>query len=116
MNYKKIVLKVIRDNQICWVHFCYVAERVYDDFFRVTGCDKSEFGSYLSVWARQDFKVNLSMVTYEDICKLKKLVKQRYEYEYSELYSGAPEERISVSGWLKKWVTTKMKLEVILNE
>lgn len=116
MKYKKLLLKVIRDNKICWVHLCYISPVVYDDFFRVTSCEKNEFGAYLSKWAREDFKLTLPMSSYSDMLKLEKLVEDRYKYEYSELYSGDPEENIKVSGWLRKWLTYHMKLEVLLNE
>ena len=113
---KKLLLKVIRNKEICWVHLCYVSKKVYDNFFRVTGCEKNEFGAYLSKWAREDFKITLSMATYEDMLKLEKLVEDRYKYEYSELYSGEAQETIRVTGWLRRWLTYHMKLEVLLNE
>lgn len=116
MKYRKLLLKVIRDGEIRWVHFCYVSPKVYDDFFRVTGCEKNEFGAYLSLWARKDFKINLTMSTYEDMVKLQTLVNNHYQYEYSELYSGEAEENLRITGWLRKWVTYHMKLEVLMNE
>ena len=114
MRFMKILLKVIRNNEIRWVHFCYVSPKIYENFFQATGCEKNEFGAYLSQWARDDFVVTLPMSTYEDMRKLQELVETRSKYEYAELYSTDAAETIKVSGWLRRWVTYHMRLETLM--
>lgn len=115
MRKKKLLIKTIRENEIKWVHLSYIPEEVYTDFFRVTGCETTDFGAYLSKWVKEDFKVNMSMSTYTDLIRLKELVQKRYEYEYAELYSGDNGKLLRISGWIKKWLCYHMRMEVLLN-
>lgn len=109
---KKILVKVIRDESIKWCHFCYVSTELYDEFFRVTGCEKSEFGAFLSVWAKGDFNVKLSMSSFDNVLQLRYLVNQWYSKEYSELYALTEEENPRINGWLRMWVSQHMRVEI----
>lgn len=109
---KKILVKVIRDGELKWIHFCYVHEDLYYTFFKVTGREKSEFGAFLSVWARGDFSVKMSMSTYEDIQRLRYLVQKKYVSEYPELYSLSEEENPRINGWLRMWTSQHMRVEI----
>lgn len=111
-NLKKILVKVIRDESIKWSHFCYISEELYDEFFRVTKCEKSEFGAFLSMWVKGDFDVRLSMSSYDDIIHLKHLVEKRYSEEYAELYALTESENPKIHGWLRMWVSQHMRVEI----
>lgn len=108
----KLLVKVLRDGEWKWIHFCYVYTNLYDAFFHIVQCEKSEFGTFLSMWARGDFQVKLRMSTYEDVQKLRELVEQRYQQEYSELYALNPEENPKVQGWMRMWVSQHMRVEI----
>lgn len=109
---KKILVKTIRGDAIKWSHFCYVSSDLYQEFFKVTGCEKSEFGAFLSVWAKGDFGEDLSMAYFEDIAKLKHLVNLKYRSEYSELYCLTAKENPDIRGWLRMWVSQHMRIEI----
>lgn len=109
---QKILVKVIRDNSIKWCHFCYISAELYEEFFRVTGCEKSEFGAFLSVWVKGDFDVRLSMSSYDDIVQLRYLVNKRYSEEYAELYALTESENPKIHGWLRMWVSQHMRVEI----
>lgn len=111
-NFRQLHLKVIRDGQIKWIHYCDIEEKLYLEFFRVTQCERSEFGAYLSVWARADFGVDLTMGTYSDAKHLKRLVAEKYRKEYSELYMLKKEENPVIKGWFRMWVSQHMRVEV----
>lgn len=109
---KKILVKVVRGNSIKWVHFCRVPAEVYDEFFRVTECSTSDFGAFLSVWARNDFGVRLTMATFEDVLHLKTLVKRRFQIEYSDLYTMPGASSLDIRGWFQIWVAQHMQEEI----
>lgn len=109
---KKILLKVEKDNRFVWVHFCYIPSDLYVQFFRATGIDKSEFGSYLSKWAKADFGVKLSMSRYKDIETLKELVNTHFTQAYSELYSQRVGIVPEIKGWMRLWVSQNIMMEL----
>ena len=109
---KKILVKVIRDGEWKWVHFCYIHADLYDAFFRVTKREKSEFGAFLSVWAQGDFQVKLPMSTYDEIQQLRYLVNKKYAEEYAELYALNKEENPRIEGWMRMWVSQHMRVEI----
>lgn len=109
---KKILVKVIRNNEIKWCHLCYVSTELYDTFFRTTECEKREFGAFLSVWAKGDFNVNLSMSSFSDILHLRHLVNTKYAREYAELYALTEEENPRIHGWFRMWVSQHMRIEI----
>lgn len=108
----KILVKVIRDQDLKWVHFCYVPTELYENFFETTRCEKSEFGAFLSIWAKGDFDVRMSMSTFEDVQKLRYLVDRKYTEEYAELYSLTIGENPRVNGWMRMWVSQHMRVEI----
>lgn len=108
----KILVKVAQDNEWKWIHFCYVYADLYEAFFKATKCEKSEFGSFLSMWARGDFEAKMSMSSYEDIQRLRVLINQKYRQEYAELYTLNPEENPRIQGWVRMWVSQHMRIEI----
>lgn len=109
---KKILVKVVRDDTLKWVHFCRVPTEVCNEFFRVTECCTADFGAFLSVWARNDFGVRLTMATFEDICYLKTLVKRRFQIEYRDLYALPGSSALNIRGWFQIWVSQHMQEEI----
>lgn len=112
LKLKKILIKVIRGDEIKWVHFCYVSEELFYEFFKVAKCERSEFGTFLSMWAQGDFSVKLKMSQYDDIQTLKYLVNKKFISEYSELYDLNQEENPRIDGWLRMWVSQHMRVEI----
>lgn len=108
----KILVKVVRDGEWKWVHFCYVFTDLYNTFFRVTGCEKSEFGAFLSIWAKGDFSEKMGMSTFEDVQRLRYLVNRKYAQEYAELYALNEEENPKINGWMRMWVSQHMRVEI----
>lgn len=108
----KILVKVARDNDIKWIHFCYISTDLYNEFFKATGIEKSEFGAFLSMWAKGDFDQKLPMTTFEDIQSLRYLVNKKYTEEYSELYALSKEENPDIQGWMRMWVSQHMRIEI----
>lgn len=108
----KILVKTIRDNTLKWSHFCYISSELYEEFFRVTECKKSDFGAFLSVWVQEDFGESLSMADFSDILRLKQLVYIKYRSEYSELYALKCGRNPEIRGWLRLWVSQHMMIEI----
>lgn len=116
MELQKVIVKVQHNNKWAWVHFCYVYSSLYNAFFKVTGCEKSEFGNFLSIWAKGDFNLKLNMSTYEDLQQLKKVINESAMADYSELYSLNPEENPRIQGWVRLWVSQHMRVEIAARE
>jgi hypothetical protein len=111
---KKVLVKVIRDNEIQWVHFSAIPEDLYLKFFRVTGAETADLNAYLSKWCKEDFDVSLRMGTYNDIYHLKQAINERYQAEYTELYGS--EEMPDIRGWVRMWLSQHMKVEIVKYE
>ena len=107
---KKVVIKVLKEGQINWVHFSAVPEKVYKKFFKVCETEPSDLNRFLSKWCKQDFDVTLRMYKYDDIVHLKKAVVERFQSEYPELYGSR--EMPMVKGWVRMWLTQHMKEEI----
>lgn len=112
-RYKKVTLKVIRDGEITWVHLCSISRSLFYEFHETTGCDRSEFGAFLSVWCKRDFHRDMSFARYEDVQELRKLVNEKYHKEYPELYYLTDEENPRVSGWFRLWLSQHMRVEIV---
>lgn len=109
---KKVLVKVIRDNDIKWSHFCYISKDLYEEFLAVTGCDRSELGAFLSIWAKGDFDEEMSMSFFEDIERLRYLINKKYAEEYAELYALTKEENPRINGWIRMWTSQHMRVEI----
>lgn len=109
---KKVVVKVLRDGTIQWVHFSAVPESLYRKFFKTTGSEPADWNQYLSKWCKQDFDVTLRMFKFDDISHLRKAVIERYEADYAELYGKQSE--LFIRGWVKMWLCQHMKEEIAI--
>lgn len=108
----KIVIKVINEDRLEWATFCYVPQEVFKEFSRWTNLKVLDFNAYLSLWAKEDFLINLDMATLKDVETLKRIVYTSCRQSYNELYQF---ERygltINRGFWLKYWVTSHLKVE-----
>ena len=109
---KKVLVKVIRDGEIKWVHFSIIPERLYKRFFANTGTEPADLNYYLSKWCKEDFDTSLKMYKYDDIYHLKKAINERFEAEYAELYGSA--EMPQIRGWVRMWLSQHMRVELEL--
>ncbi len=109
---KKVLVKVIRDGDIKWVHFSAIPSRLYKRFFTNTGTEPADLNEYLSKWCKEDFDTNLKMYKYDDIYHLKKAINERFQAEYAELYGSA--EMPEIRGWVRMWLSQHMELELEL--
>lgn len=109
---KKVVVKVLKEGQICWVHFSAVPEKTYDQFLRATETEPADLNVFLSKWCKQDFEVMLRMYKYDDIYHLKKAIVERFESEYPELYGSM--EMPKIKGWVRMWLAQHMREEIVM--
>lgn len=109
-NDAKILLKIIdsETNTPKWIHLCYADEAIYSEY-TLQNTASGYMNNVLSRWAEEDFKVNLSMESVEDVATLKSLVKELYKEKYPEVYRDSATDR---QGWLRLWVNNKMKEEL----
>lgn len=109
---RKLLLKVLRNDEIVWVHFCYISNDLYEKFFRMPGVEKADFAYYLSKWVKEDFGVKLKMATYKDLETLRALVKEHFESVYEELYGQRIGVNPEIRGWLRLWVSQNIMKEL----
>ena len=109
---QKVVIKVLKEGQIQWVHFSTIPRELYRKFLRVTTSEPTDLNKYLSEWCKQDFDTYLRMYKFDDIYHLKKAIVERYETEYSELYT--KNSRLFVKGWVRMWFCKHLKEEIAL--
>ena len=108
-NESKIVLKINNPEKenFRWVHLCYADKDIYSKYAEVN--EILYMNESLSKWAKEDFNIDLTMDSVEDIYKLKELVKELYKEKYPEIYRDSNTDR---QGWLRLWVNSKMKEEL----
>ena len=111
-GWQKILVKVIRDGSVQWVHVSTVPKKLYYDFLRITDSTSLDLNYYLYMWCKDDFDVTLRMSKYEDIYHLKKAINERFEAEYEELYG--EERMVQVRGWVRMWLIQHMKEEIAI--
>lgn len=109
---KKVVIKVLRDGEIKWVHFSAVPEKLYRKFFKTTESEPADLNQFLSKWCKQDFDVTLRMYKFDDISNLRKAIIERYEADYPELYNS--QSQLWIQGWVKMWLSQHMKEEIVI--
>ena len=107
---RKVIVKVLKDNEVQWVHFSKISASLYKKFLRVTESDPCELNEYLSKWCKEDFEVTLRMYRYSDIYHLKKAIIERYSAVYPELCE-SPDMGVMV-GWVRMWLSQHMKEEI----
>lgn len=107
---QKVVIKVLKEGQIQWVHFSNIPKKLYKNFFKVTGSEPADLNKYLSEWCKDDFEVRLRMYKFDDIFHLKKAIIERYEAEYTELFNN--QSKMFIRGWVKMWLCNHMREEI----
>jgi hypothetical protein len=111
---KKLLLKVCEQtpfgNKIeKWVHVCYVDSQLHKEILEKYPAFGNQFNELLSRWCMEDFQVRLNMTTWEDLLLLRELVKKHYKDAYPDIYNPSETDR---QGWMRVWVTKKMKEEI----
>lgn len=108
----KIVLKVVNGRKMQWKYFCSVPQRIYHDFVNAVQPDEFSMNAYLSVWARQDWGLQLNMGLVDDIERLKATIRASNQKAYSELYIFQEYELIPDEDfWIRLWVSSHMRRE-----
>lgn len=110
---KKVLLKVDKNGEQMWVHFCYVPADVNDGFFSVTGIERQNLSQYIEQWLRDDYSVRLKVETYDDIIRVRETIKNRFKTDYAELYiMGDKDGNPSVYGIVRMWLVQHMRMEI----
>lgn len=91
-------------NKNCWVHFCYVDEKLLNKFKNKLNLCTRDIDSQIKTWALEEF--NLKVVYYSDISKLKNKIKRKYKKLYPEIYIESESDR---QGWTRVWLTDKIQ-------
>lgn len=111
MQSTKLIIKILNEltDRVEWVHLSYIDRELYKKFLDAKGIDTTEMNDVLSRWVKEDFNFETTMTTTRDIIILKQLVKDFYRSAHPELYIESPTDR---QGWLRVWLTRKMKEEL----
>lgn len=92
-----------------WTHLCYIDEELYKRFLDEKKMATVDLNQIISKWCKEDFGINLVVNKQEDLDSLKSVVKAHYESFYPELYRESKTDR---QGWVRIWITKKMKEEL----
>lgn len=107
----KVLIKVVNEKseRVEWTHISYIDKDLYKRFFEKESIETTDLNDYLSRWVKEDFNVNISMSSKNDIRVLKELVKDFYRRAHPELFIESVTDR---QGWLRVWLTKKIKEEL----
>lgn len=110
-DYIKLNIKVLDNNvdKVRWTHFCYVNRELYNRYLYENELTSNSMNEVISRWCKEDFNVELMMSSSKDIHLLRALVKDFYKRAHPDLFIDSRTDR---QGWLRLWVTRKMKEEL----
>ena len=113
-NLAKLLLKLNDpvSNQCKWIHLCYVPEIIHNEYKEKRPEDLSDMNSTLARWALEDFNKEMKITTAEELEELKNAVKEYSKEAYKDIYLEQSTDR---QGWLRVWITKKMKEELSKN-
>mgnify|MGYP001007710734 CR=1 FL=1 len=106
MEWQKIQIKVNREGNTSWSHFCYVPAELKQEFDATF--NHMNPTKWILKWAQEDFKIK-KLDTWEDLESLKSRIKNLYKDRYPELYI---ESTTDNQGWLRVWYTLHMEKEM----
>lgn len=112
-KYVKLVIKVLdnTDQKVKWVHLCYLQQDLYELFCNRNNYHPADFNDIISRWCKEDFEMDTSMSSTKDIYILKAVIKDYYRRAHPEIYV---DNAIDRQGWLRVWMTRKMKEDLNL--
>ena len=110
----KVLIKLHndQDNTNKWVHLCYIPKELYDVYTTTKSQEFINLNETLSRWAKEDFEEEFSIITAEDLDKLKSLIKEFCKNTYPDVYLEQSTDR---QGWLRVWISKKMKEDLGIN-
>lgn len=109
----KVSLKVLDSqlDKVVWVHFCYMDYMVYSRFLKEMDTTRTNLVRYIREWVNQDFNIDLSMSTKQDVDTVKALIKDKYNSLFPSLSFS---DTVDTKGWTRYWITEKMQKEIAL--
>lgn len=107
-KYSKILIKVLDTStrKVRWVHFCYIERELYNRFMYEKGLRNIDMNEILCRWCKEDFNIDVAMSSTKDLYILKTVVMDFYKRAHPDLFW---ESRTDRQGWLRVWVTRKIK-------
>ena len=105
-NLTKLLIKISHEDAAKWTHLCYIPEEIYNLYKENHAENLSDMNATLSRWALEDFNKTMAMTTLEEFEELKGLIRDFCKETYPDIYLEQSTDR---QGWLRVWVTKKMK-------
>jgi len=107
----KLLIKVCSDSHAkspipdTWVHLCYVETELFEKFLKIADTN-IPLNAHLSKWCQEDFHVENPVTTQDQLTELKQCIKNMYKSMYPDLYRETAMDR---QGWVRAWITKKIK-------
>ena len=96
-----------------WVHLCHIDRKIYQEFKSLFPKESFVLSTFITIWVKQDFEVNMSMVYKKNVLQLRNLVLTWYRHEYPELYlKNCPGDTRRISNLTSIWLTQHMQYEI----
>lgn len=111
---QKLLIKVLVDTELKWIHLCYIDHQLYRKFKSISGYESQTIGSHITRWLLQDFGVKLQMSTKMDVMMLRNILQTWYRHEYPEIYLKCPGDKQRISNLIGIWLTQHMQYEIEL--
>jgi hypothetical protein len=108
LELSKIQIKIVRDNNPIWSHFCYVPSDIKNRFDNLVNTQNFLTNYWVALWAHSEFDL-FQIDTPESIQTLKETIKNKYRERYPELYVDSNTDK---QGWLRVWYTENMEKEL----
>ena len=114
MNKKqKLLIKVVDRDEWKWVHLCHIDRKLFSQFKQLYPEDTFVLSTFITLWVKEDFQVNMSMVYKKNVLQLRSLIETWYRREYPELYvKNCPGDSRRISSLTSIWLTQHMQYEI----
>lgn len=98
-NEKKVLIRLQNGSREL-VHFCYIPDTLYNNFFDTVRIQTVDIYKYIAIWAWEDFGSKLSFKTRESIKQLKDCITKEYKKHCNFSDDFQPEIRAAPRAWL----------------
>jgi hypothetical protein len=111
-NLIKLLIKIDSGDTNKWVHLCYIPEKICNSYKEKYPDYASDLRGTIARWSKEDFGKEIIVETAEDLETLKGAVKEFCKEAYSDIYLEQVTDR---QGWMRVWITRKMKEDLSNN-
>lgn len=109
----KLLIKIFDGETAKWVHLCYIPELLYETYKEQKPDNLKDMNTTISRWVKKDFDKDIEICNAASLEEVKSLIKAFCKETYPDVYLEQSTDR---QGWLRVWISKKMKEDLEVGE